>query len=297
VNSKLQKLLAVIINVGMILYVSCKSTDNRISSEYCGTKYPIVLVHGVAFRDTTILLKYWGDIPDILKRNGAFVRTSGQSAYGSIVDNAAELKLQIMAVINATGAEKVNIIAHSRGGIESRYMITKLDMGSRVASLTTISTPHRGSSMADIIMKHVKDDNVLTTAIDFYAKIIGDGSPESYNAGKELTRDYMKTFNEQTPDVAGVYYQSYAGAIDDTILHPVWRAMYKSVKKREGENDGLVSIDSAKWGVFKGVMTSDGKAKVSHADEVGMHAASGLFSFDAPAFYREAVHELVLMGF
>lgn len=281
----------------MIPYVSCASAGNKIASEYCGTKYPIVLVHGVGFRDTTILMKYWGDVPDILKRNGAFVRTGGQSAYGSIADNAADLKKQILSVLRATGSDKVNIIAHSRGGIEARYMITKLDMGAHVASLTTISTPHRGSSMADIIMNHVKDENVLTTVIDFYAKIIGDGSPESFNAGKELTRDFMKTFNEQTPDVSGVYYQSYAGAIDDTILHPVWRAMYKSVKKREGENDGLVSIDSAKWGTFKGVMTCDGKAKVSHADEVGMHALSGLFCFDAPAFYREAVHELVMMGF
>jgi triacylglycerol lipase len=244
-----------------------------------------------------MLMRYWGDVPDELRRNGAFVRTGGQSAYGSIAVNAAELKRQILAVTAATGAEKVNILAHSRGGIEARYMISKLDMGNRVASLTTISTPHRGSSMADIIMKHVNDDGVLTSVIDFYAKIIGDGDPGSYNAGRELTREYMKTFNEQVPDAPGVYYQSYAGSIDDTVLHPVWRAMYKSVKKREGANDGLVSVDSAKWGVFRGVMACDGKAKVSHADEVGMHALTGMYCFDAPAFYREAVHELMIMGF
>ena len=43
----------------------------------------------------------------------------------------------------------VHILAHSLGGLDSRYMISKLDMAERVLSLTTLGTPHRGTTFAD----------------------------------------------------------------------------------------------------------------------------------------------------
>lgn len=47
----------------------------------------------------------------------------------------------------------MNIIAHSKGGLDSRYLISGLHMAPYVASLTTICTPHRGSMLADLLMK------------------------------------------------------------------------------------------------------------------------------------------------
>ena len=55
-----------------------------------------------------------------------------------------DIKKKILEVIEKTGCEKVNIIAHSKGGLDSRYAISILGMDKYTASLTTISTPHRG---------------------------------------------------------------------------------------------------------------------------------------------------------
>jgi triacylglycerol lipase len=275
----------------------CSTLPNKSDPGYCAVQYPVVLVHGIGFRDKTILGKYWGKTPEALKAHGAHVFSGGQDAYGVIAVNAEFLKKQILAVLAKTGAKKVNIIAHSRGGIEARYMISRLDMQDSIASLTTISTPHHGSSMADVVMNEIKDKNILPSVIDFFASILGDSNPASYNAGKELTRSFMKEFNRTVADAPGIYYQSYAGEINDEIGNPMWKMMYGIVKKYEGPNDGLVSLDSAKWGTFKGVMSCDGQARVSHADEVGLHALSGMFCFDAEDFYLNIVHELKMMGY
>jgi len=280
-----------------LLIAGCSSFSCKPKSDYCAAKYPVVLVHGIGFRDRTFLINYWGGVPPELEKNGAQVFLGGQDAYGTIANNAEELKRQILAVLDKTGCAKVNIIAHSRGGIESRYMISSLGMADKVASLTTIATPHHGSVMSDLIMKQVSDATALGVVIDFYAKIIGDQNPESFNAGEELTRSYMKKFNEEVPDVPGVYYQSYAGAIDETFPNILWRKMSATIYAYEGKNDGLVSVESAKWGNFRGVMSCDGRARVSHADEIGMVLLTGSFCFDAPAFYRECIHELKGKGY
>jgi triacylglycerol lipase len=291
------RLNALWLAAAVVMIVGCSSFSCKPSSDYCASKYPVVLVHGIGFRDRTFLMNYWGSVPAELRKNGARVFTGGQDAYGVVAGNAETLKRQILSILNETGSEKVNIIAHSRGGIESRYMISSLGMEDRVASLTTIATPHRGSVMSDIIMNRISDASALGVVVDFYAKIIGDQNPSSFNAGEELTRGFMKKFNETVPDASQVYYQSYAAEIDEKILNLLWRKMYTTVYKYEGKNDGLVSIESAKWGNFRGVMSCDGKARVSHADAAGMMFLTGTFCFDAPAFYRELIHELKLKGY
>jgi triacylglycerol lipase len=45
--------------------------------------------------------------------------------------------------------DRVNVIAHSMGGLDARYAISRLGLDARVASLTTIGTPHRGTPIAD----------------------------------------------------------------------------------------------------------------------------------------------------
>ena len=228
---------------------ACTSSSNiRLNPELCATKYPVVLVHGFAFRDTTGTIRYWGNTADYLKGYGARVYVRGGDAYGLISVNAEILKKNILQIIAETGAKKVNIIAHSRGGLESRYMISRLDMADSVASLTTVATPHRGSPVADLLINKMEKENVITDIIDFNAKILGDVQPESFNAGGELTTDSLKVFNMENPDMPGVYYQSYAGAIGDDFPNPLWKKISKVITEKEGENDGLVSVKSAKWG-------------------------------------------------
>ncbi len=288
----------VVLSFLVFLSVNC---CNEIKAEdtYCRTKYPVVLVHGLGFRDDAHLVKYWGKIDKHLKKRGARVILAHQQAYASHRDNALLIKKEIEKFLKENPSyKKVNIIAHSKGGIESRYMITKLNMADRVASLTTLATPHRGSSIADIVMGKIKSDRkIIVKLINMMAKLLGDKKPDSYDAGLQLTTEYMKIFNRDVPDMKNVYYQSYAAEIDRNFPNPFWRKLRKVLNKYEGPNDSLVSIKSAVWGDFRGVVKCNGKPLVSHADIIGMHIITGEFCFKADHFFQELVHRLREMGY
>lgn len=73
---------------------------------------------------------YWGRIPKALEQRGAAVFFGGQDGGGSVEGNAAQLKERMEAILTETGCSKVNIIAHSKGGLEARSLISTLGMGS-----------------------------------------------------------------------------------------------------------------------------------------------------------------------
>ena len=104
----------------------------------CQTRYPILLLHGLNCRDEQ---GCWGRIPVLLRRHGARVYLGGQDSYGSIQHNALVLKRGLRKILAEEGCEKVNIIAHSKGGLEARYLISSLGMADQVASLSTVCTP------------------------------------------------------------------------------------------------------------------------------------------------------------
>ena len=78
-----------------------------------------------------------------LEKEGYKVYVADTDGFGSVENNAEQLKSFIERVLSETGAEKVNIIAHSKGGLDAKYMITKLYMEDKIASLTTLCTPHK----------------------------------------------------------------------------------------------------------------------------------------------------------
>ena len=279
--------------------LSC-SAQKKIQKTDCTTKYPIVFVHGIAYRDDVPVIKYWSKIPKVIKENGGKAYLSNQNAFNSHTENAIQIREQILKILEETKSEKVNIIAHSKGGIESRYMITKLDMADKVASLTTISTPHRGSSLADTIVAFLQKKKLTKkaqTLANFYAKLIGDNNPNMLRAAKDLTGSYMQDFNKSVPNMPQVYYQSYGSVVKNN--YPVWvvKIQHKLMQKAEGDNDGIVSLNSYKWGHFKGVVKSDENYGVSHFDIVGMKFVSKASSFDAENFIYNIVKDLKKRGY
>ena len=97
----------------------------------CKTAYPIILVHGAGFRDLRIPV-YWGRIPRVLKEHGADVFFGEQDSWGSVETNAHALCERIDAVLAKTGAKKVNLIAHSKGGVEARMAASSLGYGAKI---------------------------------------------------------------------------------------------------------------------------------------------------------------------
>jgi triacylglycerol lipase len=270
----------------------------------CATQYPVVLVHGAGFGDTTLGIGYWGRIPAALEAQGAWVFYGETDGWGSVESNAAQLKARVEAILAETGAKKVNIIAHSKGGLDARCMISSLGMEKQVASLTTFSTPHRGVAPLDTILEPVPD--FLLRALGFAANgvryVMGDKQPDFYTGVIELTAAGAAQFNKQNPNKKGVYYQSYAAAMripmSDILL--CWPNLF--IKKTEGENDGLVPVSSAKWGEFKGVLRGTGKRGISHADLADLRRsdipiAAGTGETNIRALYIAVVADLKARGY
>jgi len=235
---------------------------------HCKTKYPIMLVHGTGFRDRKHL-NYWGRIPKALTEQGATVFYGQQDSWGSIEHNAGVLKDNLNKYIMETNIEKVNVIAHSKGGIEARYLISSLGMAEKVASLTTIASTHRGSKTIDLLCKLPRWlFKIAACFVNFFFKILGDSKPDFYTACRQFTTSHMKSFNDQNPDAPGVYYQSYAAVLKSPFsdIFLFWPSFF--VWLIEGENDGLVTPRSATWTNFKGVLRGVTHRGISHADEV-----------------------------
>lgn len=108
------------------------------------------------------------------------------------------------------------------GGLDCRYLTTHLtNRKFDVLSVTTIATPHRGSSFADHFLKTVGPERMpsVLSLLDMLPNGGGDG-----RAFECLTVDSMKRFNEETPDVDGVKYFSW-GAVYDPGLIDTWKSV------------------------------------------------------------------------
>lgn len=272
------------------------NNEARADSEVCKTKYPLILVHGVGFRDLKYI-NYWGRIPKELIRNGATVYYGNQEAWGTVEYNAEDIKNKILEVLKETGAEKVNIIAHSKGGLDARYTISKLDMGKYVASLTMMSSPHRGCKFVDIACK-IPDKIYKSIAklFDKYYRFLGDKNPDFYTASRQFSTFHSKKFNEEVIDIDNVYYQSYTTAVRNIFSDYIVAIPYIFVKLTEGENDGLVAIDSAKWGEFKGIIRNKHRRGISHGDIIDLRRED-YKGFDVIEKYVEIVSGLKDMGY
>jgi triacylglycerol lipase len=201
---------------------------------------PIVLVHGLlGFNRLAmagwVLADYFRGIPDALRTAGNRVLVARHSPTGGIGDRARQLKEQID---NEYPSEPVHLISHSMGGLDSRHMITHLGMANRVLSLTTLGTPHRGTAFASWGVRRFAP--VLQPVFECL------GLP--HQAFLDLTVEHCCEFNEMTPDVPGVRYFSVAGKITHDWLHAHWKIPSSILDKLEGDNDGIVSVQSARYG-------------------------------------------------
>lgn len=248
------------------------------------TRYPIVLVHGALGYRTIGSHEYFVGVAGMLRSRGNDVLVTQTSPVNSIAHRARELTDQILAAY-PTG--KVNLICHSMGGVDSREAICRLGMGPRVASLTTISTPHRG-----IVIFDATNQWTPLNAQQIVDNALGKVGM-SWDMMKDLSMAFMNgTFNPTTPDDPGVFYQSWGGLADPwghtgTRLTPVMWASWFMVSANQGDCDGMVAVDSAKWGLWRGTIPAD------HLGEIG----SGSTKFAHLPFYESIARDLAARGY
>lgn len=225
----------------------------QIRDNYATPKNAIVLAHGLMGFDQLRLagqilpgIQYWRGITQALEANGCEVIIARVPASGSIEERALKLGQDIAAKANG---KSVNIIAHSMGGLDSRYMISQLQPENvKVLSLTTVATPHRGSAFADYCF-----DTIGPKHLPYLYKLV-NATGLGTGAFEQLRRKYMaENFNPKTPDDPTVRYFSY-GAVARPGWFSAFRLPHKVMDKLEGPNDGLVSVASSKWGTYKGTL-------------------------------------------
>ena len=277
-----------------------KEALNRVRQEssLCSTRYPILLVHGVFFRDTRFF-NYWGRIPQELKRNGARLYYGQQQSALSVADSAKELKQRVFQLLRESGCQKVNILAHSKGGLDARYAISCLGLAPYVASLTTINTPHRGCRFADHLLTKLPNALVQFVAKRYNTTLrrFGEANPDFLAAVGDLTHSRCTQLNERMPDQPEVWYQSVASCMHQagSAKFPLnWS--YRLVKRYDGANDGLVGVDSAPWGHFLGLLTSAGRRGISHGDMIDLDRRN-FRGFDVREFYVHLVAGLKRQGY
>ena len=265
-------------------------------------KYPVLLVHGMGFRDDK-RIGYWGRIPKVLEKAGCDVHLGHQDSNADIETNAEHLARRIEQILTKTGAEKVNIIAHSKGGLDCRYALSALGAGDKVASLTTISTPHHGSKTMDLLMGFPDPlIRFVGFCADCWFRLLGDKKPNSYKVFHAFTTEAAEKFNADNPDCDGVMYQSYAFVMKNPFSDIFMWFPSLIVGMIEGENDGLLTPDAVKWGNYRGVFRGNERRGISHCDEIDMRRrplskTPGDGVSDMVDFYVEVISELAKNGF
>jgi triacylglycerol lipase len=256
---------------------------------------PVVLMHGFGVGASFRRGGHLHEEALHLRSRGVRAMAPNVSPYNTVRARTAQWDERLKHVLAETQSDRLLLIAHSMGGLDARYLIAKMDWHEVVDVLVTISAPHRGSAIASLVLDQPElVRNWLTDVADWVGThILEDGSANIRKALRELTPDYMEaTFNPEVPDHPDVDYWSYgcqAGKGTDVPIAPIFRYLNQYLFEREGVNDGIVSVQSARWGEYQGTVDAD------HGRQVGI--SSGLAShFDSNAFYASIAQNLADEG-
>ncbi|HEX4125085.1 MAG TPA: hypothetical protein VHY37_10205 [Tepidisphaeraceae bacterium] len=213
---------------------------------------PIILHHGIFgfgnFKVGPVYVPYFrGGIERTIAERGHRLIITRVHPTAGVAERASQLKEGILRAVASD--ERVVIVGHSMGGLDARYMISRLGMEKRVLALLTVSTPHRGSSFADWVMLHLGQRlgaAKLTAALGL-----------NWRAVLDLTRRQCESFNEQVPDSLGVRYFSVSAAQPRRLMPKILLPSHRIIAAAEGDNDGWVSVASSTWGTHLGTWPAD----------------------------------------
>lgn len=167
---------------------------------------------------------------------------------------------------------------------------------SKVASLTTISTPHLGSEIVDYVFDlrymHTRLAKKIASSL---AKLYGDKSPDPYKTLEDLTIKNMIAFNQKNIDDKSVYYSSYHSFMKnkfDDLSHFI---TYDFIKKVSGANDGVVSLKSSKWGESH-TLIEGRTGGISHSEIIDIKRKK-ISGIEIPNEYLKIIENLISKGF
>jgi triacylglycerol lipase len=248
----------------------------------------VVLAHGFLGFRKLAGVEYFQGVKKYLEAHASVkVLATQVDPDASIAARGGQLRRQILVALGdlppetkdekslvkaLDASQKTHLIGHSMGGLDGRFMLSPANpdhLAARLASLTTISTPHRGSPIADLIAAKLGGQRLWlwTWWMERKLREIITGLGISLDGLHDLTAGGAANFNHTYVDHPQVRYFSVAGAGRASgrpaakILYPAYK--YIKEKTRE-DNDGLVAVTSAQWGEFDARLWP-----ADHADEIG----------------------------
>jgi len=221
----------------------------------------VILVHGMLGFRRFLWREYFHGVQHLFDEMGLHVMVPKLPWGGTTRARARALGRQLEGKDGP-----FHLIAHSMGGVDARCYITHMNGHRKVASLTTLVSPHHGSPAADYVMSGWSLFRLLPSIVN-------------------LRTDAMAAFNRDTPNHPDVIYRSYSAA--RPLVEQPWlvRRYGRYIETREGANDSQVSTASARWGEHLGTLHAD------HFEIIGMNIWLNPFHqrkrFDHLPLYRE----------
>jgi len=204
---------------------------------------PVILLHGIfgfgRLKLGPIEVNYFGRIARALSQSGRETLSPSTLWSAPVEQRACRLKEIILPWLRQQ-TQKAVIVAHSMGGLDARYVISRLGLEGRVAALLTIATPHHGSPLADVCLESRAIRNLMLPLLDRLGL--------DMHGAADLTIRAAARFNGRIPDSPDVRYFSISAACPMDRIPLLFQFSHQIIHDKEGENDGMVSARSARWG-------------------------------------------------
>lgn len=284
-----------------------------LDSSYTKTRYPIVLAPGVLGFDKILGIEYFYGIPSALSNGGAKVYVTSASAFNTTEARGEQLLSQVQTILAISGAQKVNIIGHSHGGSSARYVAGL--MPTRVASITAMGSPVKGTPVADMVVQFSANPligGVIGAVGNAFSKLVSTLGGQNYKEDllgsmASLSTSGSLAFNARFP--AGVpasacgegaysangqrFYSMGGTGVLTNVLDPLDILFGATSLAHAGaESDGMVGRCSNHFG-----QVLRDNYPWNHGDEINhLLSLRGLFTPDPTTVYRDQANRLKNAG-
>ena len=232
------------------------------------TKYPVFLCHGFGAIGSLVKPSPLHDPCMLMREHGITAVAPNVVPYASIETRAYNWVRLIEEVCETYQFEKINLVAHSMGGLDLRYALAHLGIEYKIESLTTIATPHHGTYLADLVLKTPEIlAGPISEIVDWFGNnVYPSERSDTIGSVEQLTLQYVREhFNPDTPDPENLPIYSYSAAVGrgtNYSLNPIFKFQNNQIFDMEGENDSFVSVKSAQWGKYLGCIN------LSHLNQI-----------------------------
>jgi len=284
---------------------------------------PLILAHGFSGFHNIGPIDYFYGVEPALVKDGHNVFITTVDPYNSSYIRGEQLRIQVEDILAQTGAKHANLVCHSQGGLDCRYVAHML--GGRIGAVVMVSTPNHGDPVADVALGAIPGPakDALFSLLELFGKVILDpnGKPDSDAQASlvAMSTAGVAEFNKVITDHPDVKYFSLGGRANgvlgdidcgspnelgwvsewDTktdatsLLMQPTAAILNASTSIVPVNDGLVTVNSARWGTFLGCLPADHIQQVCQIAN-NQKTSSGFYCVD---FYRTLANWLVERGF